>query len=46
MKRKESRDFDVFFGVFKREKMKREVGQRENFRKMCPLCLGHAWGYL
>ena len=41
VKREESRDFDVFFGVFLvfgRERKRREkLGQRENFRKMCAL---------
>ena len=54
VKREESRDFNVFlgvfldfFGVWEREKMQRLAGQKENFRKnMCPLCLGRTWGYL
>ena len=47
VKRKESRDFDVFFGVFlgvwEREKTERAARQKANFRKMCLLPV---WGML
>ena len=51
VKKEESRDFDIFFGVFfgvwGREKTQREVGQKVNFRKnVFPPCLGHTRGYL
>ena len=43
VRREESRSFDVFFfsvvffGVWKKEKMCREAGQKANFRKKCGL---------
>ena len=44
VKRKESRDFDVFLGVFlvfgRERKCREKLGRRENFRKMCLLRSG------
>ena len=46
VKRKESRDFDVFLGVFlvfgRERKCREKLGRRENFRKMCV----SIWGVL
>ena len=58
VKRKESRDFDLFFfffivfmvvflGVWKRENTQKGIGQTKYFKKnVCPLDLMGAWGYL
>ena len=50
MKREESRDFDVFLGIFlvfgREEKRVKRLGRRQISEKVCSPWFRGAWGYL